>query len=98
MPTMLSIRQEIDNYIRAHGGGYRAWYIGIAANPRDRLFGDHNVNEHGDAWNFRDADSESAARDIERHFIALGCRGGDGGGSYQTRYVYAYKMAAHTRP
>lgn len=95
---MLSIRQDIDNHIRANGGGYRAWYIGIAADPRDRLFSDHNVNEDGDAWIFRDAGSESAARDIERQFIALGCRGGDGGGSYQTHYVYAYKMAAHTRP
>ena len=98
MTVMLSIVQEIDNHIRAHGGGYPAWYVGIAADPRDRLFNDHNVHEKGDAWIHRDAGSEQAAREVEQHFLGLGCQGGGGGGSYPTRYVYAYKMAAHTRP
>lgn len=97
MTTKLAIGQKIDNYIQKNGGEYADWYIGIATNPRDRLFCDHNVNEKGDAWIFRDSGSVSAARDIERHFIALGCSGGEGGGSDQTHYVYAYKMTDHTQ-
>lgn len=98
MSVAVSVVQEIDDYIRAHGGGYRAWYVGIAADPRDRLFNGHCVREHGDAWIFRNAGSESAARQAENYLLSLGCRGGDGGGSCQTCFVYAYKMAPHTRP
>src|SRR3972149_6905015 len=98
MSVAVSAVQGIGGSVRAHGGGSRAWYVGIAASPRDRLFNDHCVREHGDAWILRDAGSESAARQTESYFLTLGCRGGDGGGSCQTCYVYAYKMAPHTRP
>lgn len=92
MPTISSVASEIDAYMRANGGSYSAWYIGIAADPRTRLFIDHNVAERGDAWIYRDAGSDAAARQIENHFIRLGCRGGDGGGSHATKYVYAFKI------
>jgi len=98
MSVAVSVVQEIDEYIRTHGGGYRAWYVGIAANPRDRLFNGHCVRKHGDLWIYRDAGSDAAARQAESYFLSLGCRGGDGGGSFQTRFVYAYKMALQTRP
>lgn len=92
MLTTSTIASEINSHIRSCGGAYSAWYIGIAAKPRERLFSDHGVSEQYGAWIYRDAGSEAAARLIERHFIALGCRGGDGGGSVATRYVYAFRM------
>ena len=87
-----SITSDINSHIASRGGSYPAWYIGIAARPRERLFSDHGVSEQHGAWIYRDAGSEAAARLIEKHFIALGCRGGDGGGGVATKYVYAFRM------
>ncbi len=88
---------EIDGYIRQNGGGYPAWYVGIATYPRDRLFDDHNVDEKNGAWIYRDCGSEAAARAVEKIFLAKGCDGGDGGG-VSPRYVYAYKKTSYTKP
>ncbi len=93
-----SIIQDINNYISQHGGGYSAWYVGIASDPKDRLFNEHNVDQHNGAWIYKDAGSETEARRIEKHFLSLGCDGGTGGGDYSTRYVYAYKKTYSTNP
>lgn len=97
MTTATTVTSEINAHIRSRGGSYSAWYVGIASKPRDRLFVDHNVREQGDVWIFRDAGSATAARQIERHFLALGCKGGGGGGDNGTRFVYAYKIRPHTQ-
>jgi len=90
---------EIKAYIDENGGIYRQWYVGIATDPKDRLFNDHNVRQNGDAWIHRDAGSASVAREIENYFLEqLGTDGGPGGGDDSTRYVYAYKKVAHTKP
>ena len=88
---------EIDAHIRKCGGSYRDWYVGIASNPRDRLFNDHNVDEKGGSWIYKDAGSESAARQVESYFIDKGCKGGGGGGDASTRYVYAYRITSTTK-
>lgn len=95
--TQNRVISEIDEHIRKCGGGYSAWYCGIASNPRDRLFSDHNVSEKNDAWIFRDCGSDSEARNVEQYFLRKGCKGGDGGGDWQTKYVYAYKITSQTR-
>ena len=91
------IIREIDNYICNRGGGYRIWYIGIASKPRDRLFNDHNVDEERDPWIFHNCGTEMSARCVERHFLALGCKGDEGGGDHTTCSAYAYKTNSHTR-
>ena len=91
------IAAEIDGYIRNVGGDYPAWYCGIASKPRDRLFVDHNVDEKGGNWIYRDAGADTAARNIEEYFIKKGCKGGGGGGDSGSRYVYAYKITSTTR-
>lgn len=73
------------------------WYIGIAKKPRERLFRDHNVSEQVDLWIYRQANSDTVAREIENFFLAKGCKGGDGGGDHSTVYVYAYKITSKTR-
>lgn len=93
----MSISDEIDNHIRSCGGGYPAWYCGIATNPRQRLFTDHNVDEKNGAWIHRDAGTDTMARKIEDYFLAKGCKGDDGGGDSSTRHVYAYKITSSTR-
>lgn len=87
---------EIYQYIHRDGGRYSEWYVGIATNPRERLFTNHSVNERTDLWIFRPCSSSESARNIEAYFLRMGARGGTGGGDYGSAYVYAYKIASHT--
>lgn len=96
--TMTKETAEILQYIQDWGGGYSAWYVGIASKPKQRLFNDHNVPEKGSAgWIFRTCNSSQEAREVEQYFLSLGCDGGDGGGDYDTKSVYAYKKTSQTR-
>lgn len=97
MSSTTTVASEIDAHIRKCGGPYSAWYVGIAAKPRNRLFVGHNVQQHGDAWIICDAGSEAGARAVEARFLRLGCKGGGGGGDHATQHVYAYKIRPHTR-
>ncbi len=91
------VNNTIVDDIKAHadqeGSGYRNWYCGIAANPDQRIFNDHNVPKgEGVAWWIkRNAGGEQAARDTEDYLVNLGFDGGGGGGDYSTIHVYAYK-------
>jgi hypothetical protein len=79
-------------------GNYRAWYVGVASDPRERLFNDHNVQEQTDFWIYsKHLGSDMAARKIERHFLSKGCNGAAGGGDTASCHVYAYKINTHTR-
>ena len=61
---MAKNKQEIIDDINAHinkgGGGYGAWYVGIANDAKKRL-GEHNVTEW---WIIRQASSAQVAREI----------------------------------
>jgi hypothetical protein len=92
----MSIISDIDTYIAEGGGGYPAWYCGIAANPRDRLFNDHRVAEKNGLWIYRDCGTDTVARQVERYFLQRGCQGGRSGGNRSTRYIYSYKITMTT--
>ena len=96
--TRVQIIADIEAYIGNNSANFGNWYVGIAADPRDRLFNDHDVSEKGDAWIFREATSSAVAREVEDYFIDVkGTQGGAGGGDYRSRSVYAYKIKPHTR-
>lgn len=96
--TKSEIKQKIVEHMKSCEPNTRNWYVGIAASPEDRLFKDHNVSKAHGCWIYRDAGDHETARAIEKEIIAqYGTRGGDGGGDYRTRYVYAYKITALTR-
>ncbi len=95
---MQLIINDISNYMAKNGGQYRDWYVGITSDVKQRLFIDHGVYENGQGWIFREADSNQAARDIEKYFLGLGCDGGSGGGDYTSRIVYSYKKSGYTNP
>ena len=79
------------------GGSYSEWYVGIAEDPKDRLFNDHNVRKEEDYWIYDEADSHQSARNVEDYFVnTLKTKGGLGGGSSQSKFVYAYKTDSHT--
>jgi len=91
------IIRDVEGHVQKCGGPYSKWYAGIATDPDQRLFTDHNVNRKTDAWIFRKAKSEQDARYIEKYFLRKGMKGGTGGGK-NPRHFYAYKMNNHTRP
>ncbi len=91
------IISEIKSYIAECGGSYSGWYVGIASDPKQRLFNDHNVDEKNSSWIYHETENSSSARDIEDYFVnTLGTDGGTGGGDYSSRYVYAYKKTSYT--
>lgn len=90
------IQKEIVNQICEHAdkesSGYKNWYCGIASNPKERLFNDHNVPEKNSWWIHSNAQTEQNARDTEQYLLKLGFKGGEGGGDSTTIHVYAYKI------
>ena len=90
------IIKEIRSYITECGGSIKKWYVGIAADPEERLFDDHSVDEEKDFWICCTASSNTVARDVEKHFLAKGAAGGTGGGSKATKSVYAYRISSRT--
>ena len=73
------------------------WYVGIATRPKDRLFIDHNVNEHSGKWIYSAQMTEQTARDTEKYLLDnYSFKGGVGGGD-RPCYVYVYKITSYTR-
>ena len=83
------IISAIDAYMQKFNYKNSDWYVGIAANPENRLFNDHNV-EKDSVWIYEQAYSDSIARDVEQTYINTGHDGGSGGGNEESVYVYAY--------
>lgn len=95
--TKDEIIKEIEAHLVNNGVKlYSECYVGIAENVRDRLFSDHKVIEKGDVWIYEPADSDDVARDTENYFLDKGMKGGTGGGSEKSTYVYSYKINEHT--
>jgi hypothetical protein len=94
----VQIITDINAYMKQHGGTNASWYVGIAADPRSRLFNDHSVCEKEDAWIYRQAVSSDAARETEKAYLDTGHDGGPGGGDDDTTYVYAYLKSRRTNP
>jgi len=88
---------DIRAYVERRGGAYRAWYFGIASDPRARLFRDHGVAEKGDSWIYRECESSEVAREVEAFFVRIfDTDGGVGGGDATASWVYAYLKTPRT--
>ncbi len=48
--SKVEIIAAIDAYMRKFQYANSDWYVGIASDPRDRLFNDHNVDEQNGFW------------------------------------------------
>ena len=94
--TNQQIINDIETHINKCGGSYFSWYVGIAANAKERLIA-HDVDK--EAYIYRTAASSQDARQIERYFTqTLSTDGGTGGGDQSTNMVYAYKKSQSTNP
>jgi hypothetical protein len=94
----LATIKKIEDYVRERGGSFSSWYIGIAENPRERLFNEHNVSESNGNWIYQPTSSSATARNVEQYFLGLGMDGGSGGGDYLSKAVYCYKKTYLTNP
>lgn len=91
---------EIKNFIIKNTSGmdYRSWYVGIADDPKRRLFTDHNVKKEVGPWIHRQCYSDTSAREVEQALIKnLKTQGGPGGGDDSTVFVYAYGIKNYTK-
>ena len=91
------IYDEIVAFMKEQDRAYSDWYCGIASDPKDRLFREHNVSKD-DGWIYRQCTSDVTARAVEEALLELGCDGGRGGGDETTVYVYAYIKKVGTNP
>ena len=91
------IIQEILSHVSTAGGRYSDWYFGVAENGLDRLFNGHGVDQQLGIWITRECLDTKDARLVENYFLRLGMRGGPGGGSENTNWVYAYRITSATR-
>ena len=89
---------EIDAHINNYGRSYSDWYVGITEDAKRRVFDEHGVVKRKDPYIWRTAVSSTAARDVEKHFLNLGCDGSGGGGDEDADIVYAYKKSSRTNP
>jgi len=92
-----TIISDIKSYVAKIGNDYSQWYVGVASDPKQRLFKDHAVQQAGGAWIYAPCASSAVAREIEDHFLARGMKGGSGGGDASSKYAYAYLITRTTK-
>ncbi|MEE8346027.1 MAG: hypothetical protein V3S20_01645 [Dehalococcoidia bacterium] len=92
----LDARLELKAFIDRARAPNRDWYVGIAADPDERL-SEHGLREN-DWYLVRRLGSADAARRVEDFLLKLGCDGGSGGGDEESTAVYAYWKRGHTTP
>ena len=89
MVSESQMKTEIEGRVMsAEKKDYSIWTIGVTDNPsrrKEEHGKDHNVKY----WMQWEADSETAARNVEEYFIAKGMKGGEGGKG-SADYVYIF--------
>lgn len=84
------IIQAIENRVMsAKTKDYSIWTIGITDDPVRRRTEHDNAHDNTTYWKDWRADTETMARNVEKHFLGKGMKGGTGGGEHPT-YVYIF--------
>jgi predicted GIY-YIG superfamily endonuclease len=91
----LDARLEIKAFVDRSRAPYSQWYVGIAADPDERLR-EHGLQE-ADWYIVRRLASAEAARRVAEALLKLECDGTAGGDETATA-VYAYWKRGHTTP
>jgi hypothetical protein len=96
-PEAAKIVEEVREYLELCEPDPAAWYVGISAEPKERLFGFHRVRESFDNWLFRTASAPLVAREVRLHLMGLGMTSQRGSIEPGARTVYLYRRTSHTR-
>jgi hypothetical protein len=97
MATAQGVFDFLNAYIKKNPQSKNSdWYVGIAADPKDRLFVGHSVDQANGIWAYEKADSNAIARQVEKAYHDAGYSGGPGGGDDKTIWVYAYVITSST--
>ena len=92
-----TIVDEIMKHLEGSGKKYYSdFYIGITNDVDRRLFDEHNVSRDYSWWIYRTAKDSVTAREVEKHFLELGMRGGESGGNDTSNIVYCYAVTSTT--
>ncbi|MCW5775867.1 MAG: hypothetical protein KIS87_05410 [Phycisphaeraceae bacterium] len=91
--------ETIKGYIEANGGEFGRWFVGVAADPKDRLVCEHSINHQtGKAI----VVGTPSVRDARAAEMALrrghGCWGSKETPDEAATFVYAFRMSATTIP
>jgi hypothetical protein len=89
------ILDDIEHFIAKHGKNPRQWYVGTSSAPKEKLFREHNFKK-GDIGLIRQAKTELQAGEIAEFFTERGAKGG-ADIKPGNDFVYAYKIASHTK-
>lgn len=100
---VLSVQQikfEIFGYIKEFDPDFGAWYVGIASDPKRQMESVHGVDLAKDIWLYKQAQSFTACRTIQRYFIQQLKTDGEpvATGNDDTDCVYLYKKSRRTTP
>ena len=94
---MHQIISEFEAFMRKYGTLYNQFYVGIASDLNGRLTSGHKIdNTIPCIWSTNPMQTD-IIRAIEKYFLGKGTKGGPGGGSNNTNYIYAYLITPKTR-
>jgi hypothetical protein len=90
------ILDDFQAFMGKHGANYKEWYVSTSTSPKTDLFKFYKFKS-GDKGLFLGAESDIRAAEVAEFFTDLGAKGKPGIKD-DAVYVYAFKMAKHTRP
>lgn len=93
------IVSKINEHLSKSGKRYYSeFYIGVSKDAIKRLFEEHHVDKENSWWIYTTAISSEVARQVEKHFIDLGMRGGTGdeNENENSNMVYCYVVTPTT--
>ena len=98
--SVQQIKFEILAYIKEFGGEFNEWYVGIAADPKKKMFEEHSVHKEEDIWLYKQALTFAACKTIQDYFLKILEVDGVSvtGGNEDTDCVYLYKKSVRTSP
>jgi hypothetical protein len=97
--SKFQIIADVEAFVFKHGGSFKEWYVGAAAEPRDKLFDVHKFQRKVDVGLIRTAPTWEQAREVVAFFVtSFGAKGDPGTVTESDVHVYAYKTAPHTHP
>lgn len=98
--SVQQIKFEMFGYIKEFDSDFRAWFVGIASDPKHVMQAEHGVDLERDIWLYRQAQSFAACRTVQRYFREKLEMDGKpaSSGAEDMDCVYLFRKSERTRP